>query len=146
MIRYSLRTPYGPVDVTNLHLETPRKGLEALANRDGIGMRANTELRGIEARLARRWVDAGAAPRLVVGDFNTPVESRIFQESWGDLADAFSHAGFGLGATRHNGWIRVRIDHVLAGPEWRVDRATVWRDVGSDHRPLVVDLTLVGRR
>ena len=25
--------------------------------------------------------------------------------------------------TKHNGWIRVRIDHVLASDEWHVDRA-----------------------
>jgi vancomycin resistance protein VanJ len=47
--------------------------------------------------------------------------------------------------TRHNGWIRVRIDHVLASRGWHVRRAVVGPELGSDHRPLIVDLTLSRR-
>ena len=109
-------------------------------------LRLNTEIRDIESHRARAWVDSGTGPLLVLGDFNTPVESRIFQEHWGDFDDAFSVAGTGFGYTKYNGWIRARIDHVLAGEGWRVDRARVGRDAYSDHRPLIVDLTLVGAR
>jgi len=144
VVRYTMQTPSGPVNITNLHLETPRKGLEGIL--DGgfqtERMRANTALRTIESRLARRWVNADTLPTLVMGDFNTPVESRIFQDSWGDLTDAFSRVGFGFGMTRYNGWIRVRIDHVLAGPGWYADHAALGREMGSDHLPLIVDLTL----
>src|SRR4029079_6713607 len=82
---------------------------------------------------------------VVLGDFNTPVESRIFRDHWGDLADAFSTAGFGLGMTKYNGWIRARIDHVLTSDAWHVDGAHVGPDAYSDHRPLLVDLTLLSR-
>ncbi|WP_325310989.1 endonuclease/exonuclease/phosphatase family protein [Longimicrobium sp.] len=141
VIRYTLRTPAGPVDVTNVHLETPRKGFEALAGLGWTAMRTNTELRAIEAHLARAWVDRGTAPRLVVGDFNTPVESRIFQEHWGGLTDAWEAAGRGFGWTKDNGWIRVRIDHVLMGPGWRARRISTSPDnAGSDHHPVIVDL------
>ena len=105
-------------------------------------MQDNTEIRGIEAKLAREWVAAGAGPLVVLGDFNTPVESAFFRESWGGLADAFSVAGTGFGMTKYNGWIRVRIDHVLVSDEWHVDRAQVGNETYSDHRPLIVDLTL----
>jgi endonuclease/exonuclease/phosphatase (EEP) superfamily protein YafD len=109
-------------------------------------MQNNTEIRGIEAKLARDWVSRGTGPLLVLGDFNTPIESAIFREQWSDFADAFSVAGTGLGITKHNGWIGVRIDHVLASDEWHVDRATVdTRQRLSDHSPLIVDLTLRGR-
>lgn len=145
VIRYTIRTPYGPVDVTNLHLETPRKGFERLAGFDWAAMRANTELREIEAHLARSWAEQGTVPRLVVGDFNTPVESRIFQRHWSGYADAWEAAGRGFGWTRDNGWIDVRIDHVLAGPGWRVERVSVSPDnVGSDHSPVIADLRLLG--
>jgi Endonuclease/Exonuclease/phosphatase family len=140
--RYFVQTPSGPVNITNLHLETPRKGLEGLLDGGLERLAGNTELRTIESRLARRWVDAGTLPTLVMGDFNTPVESRIFQDSWGDFTDAFSQVGFGFGMTKNNGRIRVRIDHVLTGEGWYVDHATVGRDLGSDHLPLIVDLTL----
>jgi endonuclease/exonuclease/phosphatase (EEP) superfamily protein YafD len=145
--RYVLDTPRGPLRLVNLHLETPRKGLEALIGGGDLQrLRDNTELRDIESGLASRWARQGATPSLVVaGDFNTPAESRIFRRHWGDFADAFSHVGVGLGATRYNGWIRVRIDHVLTGPAWRPVAATVGRDVGSDHRPLIVDLAYTGQ-
>ncbi|MEO5818677.1 MAG: endonuclease/exonuclease/phosphatase family protein [Gemmatimonadaceae bacterium] len=145
VVRYTVQTPRGAVNVTNLHLETPRKGLEDLltGNFDLRKLRENTRLRAIEADLARQFVNQGTLPTIVLGDFNTPVESQIFQRSWGDLTDAFSHAGFGLGMTKFNGWIRARIDHVLAGPGVYVDHVHVGGDVDSDHRPLIVDLTVV---
>jgi endonuclease/exonuclease/phosphatase (EEP) superfamily protein YafD len=105
-------------------------------------MQNNTEIRGIEARLARSWVTAGAGPLVVLGDFNTPVESVFFREAWGDLDDAFSVAGIGLGTTKHNGWIGARIDHVLVDDDWHVGRATVDSQRLSDHSALIADLTL----
>lgn len=145
VIRYTLQTPAGAIELTSVHLETPRKGFDALAGFGWTAMRTNTELRDIEAHLARAWVDRGSAPRLVVGDFNTPVESRIFQEHWGGLTDAWEAAGRGFGWTKDNGWIRVRIDHVLMGPGWRARRITTARDnAGSDHHPVIVDLQRLG--
>ena len=145
VVRFVLETPRGPIRVANLHLETPRKGLEGLMERDFRRLQMNTEIREIESNLARSWVSEGTGPLLVLGDFNTPVESRIFQRHWGDLADAFSVAGTGLGMTKYNGWIRARIDHVLASPEWHVNRVRIGEATASDHRPLIVDLTLSGR-
>jgi endonuclease/exonuclease/phosphatase family metal-dependent hydrolase len=146
VVRYVLVTPEGPVQVTNLHLETPRKGLEHLRDLNIATLRQNTYLRDIESDLARRWVDAGVAvehlPLIVAGDFNTPLESHIFQSHWGDLTDAFSRAGVGLGMSKYNGWIRVRIDHLLVNDDWHVSRAFVGDDLASDHRPVVADLVL----
>lgn len=140
---YAIRTPGGAISFTNLHLETPRKGLEGLLGVFSLRrLRQNTRLRDIESELARRWVDRARVPRLVAGDFNTPIESRIFQQHWGDLTDAFSSAGTGLGMTRYNGWIRVRIDHVLLDSSWHSDHVDVGPDLGSDHRPVIADLTL----
>ena len=78
-----------------------------------------------------------SGPFLVVGDFNAPVESVIYRRYWGDLRNAFSYAGFGFGSTRLNGWIRVRIDHILAsydlathhvmGP--RTDETRAWERI-----------------
>jgi endonuclease/exonuclease/phosphatase (EEP) superfamily protein YafD len=147
VVRYDLQLPQGSITFAIVHLETPRKGLEGLA--EGVSMfdlrrlKLNTELRDIESNVARRWVDQGRGPTLVVGDFNTPIESRIFQEHWGDLADAFSQTGVGFGMSKYNGWIRVRIDHVLMNPAWRADRVQMGNSYGSDHLPVIADLTLV---
>ena len=142
VVRFVLDGPTGPIRAANLHLETPRKGLEGLMSRDLRRMRNNTEIRGIEAKLAREWVTTGSGPLLVLGDFNTPVESAFFRDQWGDFADAFSVAGTGFGITKHNGWIGARIDHVLASDEWHVDRAVVDTQQLSDHSALIVDVTL----
>ena len=141
--RYRIAGPGGPFDFTNVHLDTPRSGFEALLRGD-FGATEEIQrgivLREIESRQARRWVDEGAGPSVVAGDFNLPSESMIFQDQWGDLTDAFEAAGAGFGATRFNGWIRVRIDHVLADDRWVVRRALVLPDYGSDHRPLFAEI------
>jgi endonuclease/exonuclease/phosphatase (EEP) superfamily protein YafD len=45
--------------------------------------------------------------------------------------------GRGLGGTRLNGWIRARIDHVVADDSWEIVEAEVGQDVGSDHLPMI---------
>jgi vancomycin resistance protein VanJ len=145
VVRYDVQFPDRLVHVTNVHLETPRKGLEGLLHRstfDVTRLILNTQLRDLESDLARRHVDAGGGPAIVLGDFNTPAESRIFQDHWGDLTDAFSTVGVGFGMTKYNGWIRVRIDHVLTDRSLRPTRAVVGPDAGSDHLPLIVDLAV----
>ncbi|HEV2148552.1 MAG TPA: endonuclease/exonuclease/phosphatase family protein [Longimicrobiaceae bacterium] len=143
--RYTIEVAGRPVELVNVHLETPRRGLSGLFRNDAGRMGPNTLSRQIESNQVARWA-AQRGAQIVAGDFNMPVESRIYRESWGGYRNAFSHAGRGLGFTRDNGWIRVRIDHVLAGPGWRVDLAFVGPDVGSDHWPVVADLTWTGGR
>jgi endonuclease/exonuclease/phosphatase (EEP) superfamily protein YafD len=144
--RYRIDGPVGSFDLTNVHLDTPRDGFEAMLRGDSNGpslIKRGILLREIESRRARRWADQGAGPRLVAGDFNTPEESAIFRTYWGDLTEAFDRAGVGFGFTRYNGWIQVRIDHVLSDSGFQVVRAEVLPDYGSDHRPLMADLVLI---
>lgn len=146
VVRYMLDTPAGPLGFTNLHLETARKGLETLL--DGFDFKrfsANAEIRAIEARRAREWVDGGVIPMIVAGDFNAPAESRNIRDNWSDLTNAFGVSGSGFGATKYNGWIRLRIDHVLYTSGVRASRSRVGGDMGSDHRPLIVDLRILER-
>jgi endonuclease/exonuclease/phosphatase (EEP) superfamily protein YafD len=103
-------------------------------------LRRDSFLRQVEHRQARAFAGSFLGPRIVAGDFNAPVESRIYRDEWEGWTNAFSAAGFGLGSTRLNGWIRARIDHVLVDDEWKVVDAQPGRDVGSDHRPMIVRL------
>jgi endonuclease/exonuclease/phosphatase (EEP) superfamily protein YafD len=105
----------------------------------------NSELREIESRRARAWADGAMTPTIVAGDFNTPPESSNFREHWAGFDNAFSVAGFGFGATKFNGWIRLRIDHVLLGDGLHAVRAFVGDDVWSDHRPVIVDVVVQKR-
>jgi len=130
--------------LTNVHLETPRAGLEQIRagqlEEGASKLEEKSSLREIELRRARRWVDQFSGPQIVTGDFNTPPESPIYRDAWSDWQNAFSLTGRGFGGTRMNGWIRARIDHVLANEDWKVVRSWVARDVGSDHRPISIVL------
>ncbi len=149
VIRYELESRWGALSVTNVHLNTPRSGLQD-AMRIRFWQAAGTIAenifeRDLESAAARRWVNRGRGPTIVGGDFNLPAESTIFRNHWGDLTDAFSAAGNGFGTTKHTRWIGIRIDHVLVGPGWEVRNAFVGPAVGSDHHPLVVDLEWRGK-
>lgn len=134
------------VRVTNVHLETPRAGLQDLQvrrfRRGFARLRERTHVREVEFRHARRWVDEQGGPHIVAGDFNSPPESQLLREYWGSWQNAFSRVGRGMGATRVEGIIRARIDHVLADGNWTVVRAHVAEDLGSDHLPVVARLRL----
>lgn len=141
VVTYQLDAEGTPFYLTNVHLETPRAGLALIRRgllREGI---AKTEeksfLRDAELRRARSWVDRFTGPHLVVGDFNTPPESWSYRRAWSDWQNAFSRMGRGLGGTRLNGWIRARIDHVVADDSWEIVEAEVGQDVGSDHLPMI---------
>jgi endonuclease/exonuclease/phosphatase (EEP) superfamily protein YafD len=149
VVTYRLDLDGRQVRVANLHLDTPRKGLEMLragrVNEGVFWLYEKSSLREIELRRARRWVDRFTGPRLVMGDFNTPPESRIFRAAWSDWDNAFSLGGRGFGGTRHNGWIRARIDHILLSREWTVVRAWLGPDIGSDHVPMLAEIRLRSR-
>lgn len=168
--RFTVATPRGELTFVNLHLETARKGLEALSGEDGfipdqIGARVarkavappedahggvltridlNARIRDRESERASVWSSRGdrSIPLLIVGDFNLPVESTIFRQHWGGFTDAFEAAGTGFGWSKREGTLlRIRIDHVL-GNDAAPTPVGVWlgRDLGSDHLPVVADL------
>ena len=145
--RYDLDTPFGPVHLISLHLATERHGIRDLIEKKTNGL---TEVRD---NTARRWDQsqylAGQALAcqgsvLVVGDFNTPPESRIFSQVWRGFNDAFATAGWGFGYTFLETYTTVRIDHILTGPGWTCTHCWVGPQVGSPHRPVFADLYWIG--
>jgi vancomycin resistance protein VanJ len=148
IIRHEVAAPVGKVHLVNVHLETPREGLEELKDsrgRDASLLRAKNAQREIEAQLARHWVDESPGPaRIVTGDFNMTVESAVFREHWSGYQDAFSEAGFGFGFSKRTRFIGVRIDHVLASTGWLCVKSWVGPSLGHDHRPVLAVLRWVG--
>jgi endonuclease/exonuclease/phosphatase (EEP) superfamily protein YafD len=146
VVTYRLEREPVPVFLTNIHLTTPRAGLERIRSgelQEGVvRLAGKTTLRGIEHPRARRWVEEQPHPHIVVGDFNAPPESVIYRDAWADWTNAFSRAGRGFGFTRMNGWIQARIDHILVDDIWTVVRAWSGPDVGSDHKPMLAELRL----
>ena len=138
---YRLKTDSGVVDLGVIHLETPRKGLEQLRYGARISaMERNVLLRDVGSRRLSRWFTAQSDSLIIAGDFNMPVESTIYRSYWRRCANAFSRVGHGFGSTRVLPKYSIRIDHVLTCRGWRPLRAVVGPDLGSDHRPLIVEL------
>ena len=136
------------MDLVTVHLETARKGLEWLVADVPPELAApdlNARIRTMESERAAVWarVRSREVPTLITGDFNLPVESRIYRDHWSGYDNAFEATGTGFGFSKHEGrWLHIRIDHVLAAPGWYDIRgAWVGLPVGSDHRPVIADLT-----
>jgi endonuclease/exonuclease/phosphatase (EEP) superfamily protein YafD len=150
-IRYEVQCGNRAVQLFNLHLLSPRRGLEAVLDANqGIDfskipkLERILRLRDSESRLVSDWIAQFPGAKIVVGDFNMPFDSAIYRQTWSWLSNAFSTSGFGFGFTKiteKRGWsYGARIDHVLYGPPWRSVRAWIGPDIGSDHRPLLADL------
>lgn len=79
-------------------------------------------------------------PMIVMGDFNTPIDSVYFEKLRALLTDAFETAGSGYAAT----WPMVApimsLDHIWLSKHFRVVRCEHRTSLYSDHRAVVVDL------
>lgn len=137
-----------PVDVVNLHLDTPRDAfVDAFDRRSVMHMGATLARRAQQVEGARAWIDARVDRRraLMAGDFNLTTDSAIYRRVWADFQNAFSDQGSGWGYTKRSGLFGARIDHVLAGEAWTVRGAWLESSIGSDHLPLVADMALATR-
>jgi endonuclease/exonuclease/phosphatase (EEP) superfamily protein YafD len=142
-------TGAGKVTVFSVHLASPRNGIKRTILGSEMGpedIQGLSDLRRAQSSNISREVARSADPLLLAGDFNTPPESALYREFWGGYHDAFASAGWGWGYTFFGGRTAVRIDHILAGPGWRCRRCWVGPDAGSPHRPVIADMTWVGRR
>ena len=143
--RFALDTPDGQITVYNVHLPTVRPGFEVavhskLANLSEL--RKVLPLQAKASNIVRDWMGSPAGKTVIAGDFNMPVESACYRRDWGVFQNSFSEAGNGWGGTKMTSWHRVRIDHVLYGAPFHCRNCFIGNDLGSDHRPLIADLTL----
>ncbi|MDH5316675.1 MAG: endonuclease/exonuclease/phosphatase family protein [Gemmatimonadota bacterium] len=142
VVFYSVQHPTGAFGLANVHLETPGKGLAPLRYGGETGQLVrNVMLRDVGSRRAGRWIIGQHFEPLIAGDFNQTVESAIYRAYWDGCPNAFSRVGRGFGWTRVLNRFSARIDHVITCGSWTATWAEVGPDLGSDHRPLVVDLT-----
>jgi endonuclease/exonuclease/phosphatase (EEP) superfamily protein YafD len=145
-VRFEVQAPHRTVQLFNIHLRTPREGLEAFLSREPGGAQKFASVlqeRDVESSATRKWIAGFDGPKLIAGDFNMPVQSVLFRRDWTSLNNAFSTTGHGFGFTKITeiGWFSygTRIDHVLYSDEWRCVRSWVGEDLGSDHLPLFAE-------
>lgn len=103
--------------------------------------RGYPELRAIAERVGRE-----AGPRLVIGDLNTTDGSPYFAEFLRVSGLRDSRLGFGLQPSWPT-WspYRLAIDHALPSRELAVVERRLGPTIGSDHRPLILELAPAAR-
>lgn len=150
-----------PVVLYNLHLHTVgatnpwerlvRRGFSVSAWRSFLRVyREGALRRAQQARLIRRMIEKEGLPVLVAGDFNSTRHQWAYQHIAQGLQNPLTQRGLGWKKTFPSQFPLVRIDHVLASPEWTVTRARVptlqESQNASDHRPVVVQLQWTERQ
>jgi endonuclease/exonuclease/phosphatase (EEP) superfamily protein YafD len=104
-------------------------------------------IRDDQLAYAARWAASAPAPAVVVGDLNATPWSYPFRRLARQGSLRNSQRGFGLQLSYPAGanpLLRVAIDHLLYGEGLVVLDRRLGPPLGSDHRPLVVDLGLTG--
>lgn len=89
------------------------------------------------------WALADPRTRIVAGDFNSTVWSRFHARMDERFDDAWNLAGDGFGFTWPNGLFALppaRLDHLYLSRDLTVTSIDVGRGVGSDHRPLFLEI------
>jgi endonuclease/exonuclease/phosphatase (EEP) superfamily protein YafD len=85
------------------------------------------------------WRELGMPPLVIGGDFNQPAMGENYARMTREFTDTLSVLGQ-TGATFGRKLLQVRIDYLLATPEWEPIAGGVIAGKASDHRPVWVDL------
>lgn len=148
--------------VYNVHLQTPRWGLNALrrarhrpwslpdAFRD---LQANADIRLEQARLLASSVGQETLPVILGGDLNSPPGSAVLKTlKVAGLKDAFAEAGLGYGYTYGQFLLRrrlsefripwLRLDYIMTGGALRAERCWTGSPEASDHLPVIADIAI----
>lgn len=137
--KFRVAFPTGEREIGVVHLPTPRPGLEAIIARkpDGVQtLEAVISQRDEASATVKKWLGGCS---LVVGDFNLPPESLIYQRDWSTYKNAFAEAGQGYGWTMFSKRGSVRIDHILFQDNWGCLGVRIGPELGSAHRPVLAD-------
>jgi endonuclease/exonuclease/phosphatase (EEP) superfamily protein YafD len=149
-LRARLKLGGRELTVYNLHLDTPREGFDELrkGRLGGIAaVRAEADARVNRALRLASDAQEEPGPLIVGGDLNAPRQSMVCGAFLRlGLQDAFGTAGYGYGYTYGHrlkvglGGSFVRIDHLLVGRDWGIQRCWTGGAKASDHRPVIADL------
>lgn len=150
------------VTLYNVHLKTPREGLNAFRKVKmqptylPIAIRrfeTNVKVRLIQAKKLSEHVSQEQGPVIVAGDFNSPDASLVCAMLRDvNLHDAFVEGGKGYGYTYghfllqhripslHISW--MRIDHIMMSSQLHTLHCWTGTSKASDHRPVFADILL----
>lgn len=98
------------------------------------------EKRKENAHFLKKAIKESSLPMIVMGDMNDFNHSAPM-DSLRDagMKNAWWEGGFGYGATYHEGWLRLRIDHIYYNDKLKLKGVKVVETDLSDHNILVAD-------
>jgi len=150
LLRVSIPTLERPLLLANVRLVLPSIVTWAAGGFDGNprqGYETRTsQYQLLAALLEETRVSEGLDTVVLAGDFNAPARMPSLDPLRAFLTDAWTLGGRGYGATATSELPLARIDHCWVSDDVTVASAEVRRMSVSDHRLLVVDLVLPGRR
>jgi endonuclease/exonuclease/phosphatase family metal-dependent hydrolase len=98
--------------------------------------------RSAQADLVREELSVSPYSNIICGDFNDVPNSYTYFHILGNMQDAFIKKGFGIGRSYVNLSPTLRIDYIMASPEFTVLQCKRFNLPYSDHHPVVADLQL----
>lgn len=143
--RYEILIAEHTVELVNVHLDTPRHGLNSLRHDQFDGVTAflrHYKKRETESLMASMLSNTGKANAIVAGDFNLTEQSVLYRTYWQNWQNSFGQAGFGLGFTKSTRLLGARIDHILASEGIIVLSSRIDPGLGGDHQPIVSQIAL----
>jgi endonuclease/exonuclease/phosphatase (EEP) superfamily protein YafD len=142
--RVRIRAPSGrEFWLVSLHMPTLRPGFNRFLAGDIRGLSQQIDWWRRElARVVDGLAEIRDQPFLIGGDFNMPSDDATMAGLRSVCRFGFEEAGWGYGYTRPTSMPWIRIDHILASPEWVFTRCWVGPDLGSDHLPLLAEVDL----
>jgi len=146
------------IRVFNTHLqsfkfkEADYSDLEKIRVQDDEGLKASKNIvrkmrlafkrRGVQAGMVKAELDKSPYPSIICGDFNDVPNSYTYFHIKGQWQDAFLKKGFGIGRSFIALAPTLRIDYILAHPDFTVKMFDMVDEGLSDHIMLVSDLQL----
>jgi vancomycin resistance protein VanJ len=125
----------------SVHLHSPRQELSRAMRGDLSQLVRAASTREEQAAVVSQRVRDRRWPMLLVGDFNIPPESQIYDRYFGSLTNAFLATGWGFGYTMRAGLLhRLRIDHALVTDDLEVVGFATEPHWPTEHVPLIVDV------
>ena len=98
------------------------------------------EKRKEKAQFLKKIIQESTIPMIVMGDMNDfSFSAPLDTLSSCGLKNAWWEGGFGYGATYHEGWLRLRIDHIYYNDKLKLKDVKVVETDLSDHNILVAD-------
>ena len=115
-------------------------GVHLLSPRD----RNRLEIRNLQISGIGHHLTADSVPTILVGDFNCVPWSPYLSDFLSRTGYRDSRQGFGYQATWHayRFFLRVPIDHAFVSPQVHVHSRTVGQCAGSDHFPVIVEVSV----